>query len=156
SVPGGPFTPVARVIADINADGVIDTSTALYNVFNTNNARSVATIDGSSFYVTGQGVKGDTTQGLFYAVDRASSATVINDATDTRVAVIYNNQLYVSADSTQGADNISDYGNLPTSATSPTILQGINTSVVLTSATANTVNTSDIGSSVNLSPEGFF
>ena len=53
SVQGGQYTAVPRVIADINGNGVIDTSTVLYNVFNTNNPRSVATVDGSSFYVSG-------------------------------------------------------------------------------------------------------
>lgn len=158
SVPGGPYTVVPRVVADINADGVIDTSTALDNVFNENNPRSVATVDGTSFYLSGQGIKGDTTQGVFYATDGASSATTINDATDTRTAEIYNGQLYVSADSTQGGGttNISDYGSLPTSATSPTVLTGLSSSIVLTSANANTANASDIGQTVNLSPENFF
>ncbi len=156
SIQGGQYTAVARVIADINANGVVDTSTALYNVFNTNNPRSVVTVNGSSFYISGQGVKGDTTQGVFYALDGASSATAINTATDTRTAEIYDGQLYVSADSTQGATNISDYGALPTSATTPTVLNGLNTSVALTAATANTVNTADIGQSVYLSPESFF
>ena len=78
------YTPVARVIADISYTGTIDTSTALYNVFNTNNPRSVATVNGQVFYISGQGVKGDTTQGVFEATDGASSATSIDDATDTR------------------------------------------------------------------------
>jgi hypothetical protein len=163
SVPGGSHTAVARVIADITADGAVDTSTALYNVFNLNNPRSVATVDGSSFYVSGQGDKNptDMEQGVYYALDGASSATVINQATDTRAAEIYNGELYVSVDSTQGGGttNISEYsqnGSLPTSATSPVVLTGISNSVILTSATANGVNNADIGSSVNLSPENFF
>ena len=65
SILGGQYTAVPRVIADINTDGVVDTSTALYDIFNNNNPRSVATVDGSSFYISGQGVKGDTTQGVF-------------------------------------------------------------------------------------------
>jgi autotransporter passenger strand-loop-strand repeat protein len=156
SVTGGPYVVVPRVVADINADGVIDTSTALTNVFNENNPRSVATVDGTSFWLSGQGLKGDTTQGVFYATDGATTATSINDATDTRTAEIYNGQLYISADTTQGATNISDYGALPTSATTPIVLTGLSNSVVLTAATANTANTAEIGQSVNLSPENFF
>ena len=117
SVLGGEYTAVPRVVADINADGVIDSSTGLYDIFNTNNPRSVATVDGSSFYLSGQGVSGDTTQGVFYATDGASSATSINHATDTRTAEIYDDQLYVSADSKQGATGIFDYG--PLSGLSP-------------------------------------
>jgi autotransporter passenger strand-loop-strand repeat protein len=161
SIQGGPFTAVPRVIADINADGVVDTSTALFNVFNENNPRSVATVNGSSFIISGQGLKGDTTQGVFVAQDGASTATSIDDATDTRVAEIVNGQLFVSVNSTQGPTDgttgILNFGSsVPTSSTTPTMLQGLSNSVVLTAATANTVNSSDIGTSVNLSPESFF
>ena len=164
SVQGGQYTAVPRVIADINGNGVIDTSTALYNVFNTNNPRSVATVDGSSFYVSGQGVKGDTTQGVFYATDGASSATSINHATDTRTAEIYNGNLYVSADSTQGATGIFDYGPVsglspPSGQVTPTVLPGIDLSVTLTATDGNSVNDaggSGAGTSVYLSPESFF
>jgi hypothetical protein len=76
-------TAVPRVVALIGADGSVDTSTALYNIFNGNNPRSVATVDGSSFYVSGQGVTGDSTGGLFYAADGASTATPINNNTTT-------------------------------------------------------------------------
>jgi autotransporter passenger strand-loop-strand repeat protein len=161
SVPGGQFTPVSRVIADINADGVVDTSTALFNVFDTNNPRSVATVNGSSFFISGQGVKGDTTQGVFLAQDGASSATSIDDATDTRTAEIVNGQLFVSVNTTQGPSSgttgILNFGSsLPTGTTTPTFLQGLTNSVTLTSASANNVNGADIGTSVNLSPESFF
>ncbi len=65
SVPGGQDTAVARVVADISFNGTVDTSTALFNIDNTNNPRSVATVNGTTFYVSGQGVKGDNTQGVF-------------------------------------------------------------------------------------------
>ena len=123
---------VPRVIADITGNGVVDTSTALYNVFNTNNARSVATVNGSSFYISGQGVALDTTEGLFLAQDGASSATAINTATDTRAVEIGpNGQLYISTDTKAGSGqfaNISSVGTpgtLPTSASSLNILPGI-------------------------------
>lgn len=161
SVLGGTDTAVARVVADINANGVVDTSTALYGVFNTNNPRSVSTVNGSTFYIAGQGVKGDTTQGLFVAQDGASTATAINTSTDMRTAEIYNGQLYVSTDSKQtgatgtskGSANIAVYGStLPTGATTPTVLAGISNSVKLT-ASANGINAAG---TVNLSPENFF
>jgi hypothetical protein len=161
SVLGGTNTAVARVIADVNANGTVDTSTALYGVFNVNNPRSVATVNGSSFYITGQGVKGDTTQGLFSAQDGASTATAINNSTDMRTAEIYNGRLYVSTDSKQtgatgtskGSANIAVYGSsLPTSLGTPTVLTGISNNVTLTSS-ANGINAAG---SVNLSPENFF
>jgi len=160
SIPGTADTAVPRVVADINATGTVDTSTALYNVFNTNNPRSVATANGTAFYLAGQGVKGDTTQGVFYAPDGATSATPIDTSTDTRFATIYNGQLLVSRDSTQNSatgTDIASYGStLPTSGTPQTVLQGIDESVTLTAAQANTVNAGAVGTSVNLSPENFF
>lgn len=151
------YTPVARVIADISYTGTIDTSTALYNVFNTNNPRSVATVNGQVFYISGQGVKGDTTQGVFEATDGASSATSIDDATDTREVEIYNGALYVSTDSTQNnTSNIATFGDLPSAAASPAILSGIDFSVVLTAAQTNSVNAGAVGTRVDLSPEQYF
>ena len=151
-------TLVPRVVADINASGVIDTSTALYNIYDSNNPRSVATVNGTAFYLSGQGVKGSTNQGVFYAADGASSATAISTATDTRVAEIYNGQLYVSADSTQGATNITDYGSVGTvtsSATAtPVVLNGLGPTVTLGGGNGNAINGST--GTVNLSPESFF
>jgi autotransporter passenger strand-loop-strand repeat protein len=156
SVQGGQYTAVSRVVADISYNGSVDTSTALFDVFNVNNPRSVATIDGSVFYLAGQGNK-DVTQGVFEAVDGATSATAIDTANDARDVEIYNGQLYVSADSKVGpTDGIATFGGLPSSATTPAFLSGIETSVVLTAATANGINDADIGKSVNLSPENYF
>jgi autotransporter passenger strand-loop-strand repeat protein len=155
----GSYTPVARVVADISYSGSVDTSTALYDVFNTNNIRSVATVDGTSFYVSGQGVKGDTTQGVFYAQDGANSATAIDTTTDTREVEIVDGVLYVSRDSTQhgGTSDIASYGTLlPVSDTLAEVLPNISGTVTLTAAEANTVNVGAIGTAVNLSPESYF
>lgn len=157
SIEGGTYTAVARVIANISYNGNVDTSTALYNVFNTNNPRSVATVDGSSFYISGQGVKGDTTQGVYLVTDGSSTATEIYDATDTREVEIYNGTLYVSIDSTQNnTAGIASFGTLPTGSTTADVLTGIQTSVTLTAAEENTVNASAVGTSVALSPEQYF
>ncbi|WP_158743912.1 Hint domain-containing protein [Acidisphaera sp. L21] len=154
-------TPVARLLADISYNGTIDTSTALFNVDDTNNPRSVATINGTSFYLSGQGVKGDTTQGVFLAQDGANAATAIDTSTDTRAVEFANGQLYVSRDSKQGTgggtSDIATYGTtLPTSATTATILPGIDGTLTLTAAQANSVNGSAVGKTVNLSPESYF
>lgn len=150
------YTPVARVIADISYNGTVDTSTALYNVFNTNNPRSVTTVNGSVFYIGGQGVKGDTTQGVFVANDGASTATAVDTASDVRTLEIYNGVLYVSQNSSTGTSNISSFGDLPTGAATPAILSGIDLSVILTAAQANSVNAGAVGSAVALSPEEYF
>jgi hypothetical protein len=119
SLTSASVTTVPRVVGVINGIGQVDTTTALTGVFNTNNPRSAATVDGSSFYVSGQGVTGDSTGGVFYAVKGATTATPINVGsatpmgtpngtavatygTEARVVEIANtgsgNTLYVSRD----------------------------------------------------------
>ncbi|WP_342165029.1 beta strand repeat-containing protein [Methylobacterium sp. SD21] len=159
SVQGGQYTAVPRVIAKIGADGSVDTSTILYNVYNTNNPRSIATVDGSDFYISGQGKKGDTTQGVFLVHDGGTTATSIDHSTDTRTIEIVDGQLYVSRDSKQGTggtSNLGTYGALPTGATVATPLNGISTSVQLGTGQGNNVNGSAVGTKVALSPENFF
>lgn len=123
-------TAVPRVVALIGADGSVDTSTVLYNVFNTNNPRSVATVDGSSFYISGQGAtQGDTTEGVFYTTLGSSTATAVDNTTDTRVVSLINtgtsDALFVSRDVKvgSGANNLTNIstltnatGGLPTSS----------------------------------------
>lgn len=176
------YSTVPRTVALIGGNASVDTSTQLTGVFNTNNPRSVATVDGSSFYVSGQGAsKADPTQGVFYATLGATTATPIDNSTDTRVVSIVNtgggNTLYVSRDQnppgsgSQNFTNVSSLtiagGGLPTSAAgvtdthiippaSPLSLGGNNGSINLTAATANGVNNSRIGSFVYLSPEQYF
>lgn len=156
SIQGGIYTSVARVVADVGYNTSIDTSTSLYGLYNTNNPRSVATVNGTQFWVSGQSTKGSTTQGVFTAADGSQSSTAIDTSTDTREAEIVNGVLYVSRDSSQGATNIASYGGLPTSATVAVPLSGINGTVTLAAGQGNTVNASAVGTSVNLSPQGFF
>ncbi len=183
SLTGQTVTTVPRVVALISGNGNVDTSTALTGVFNTNNPRSVVTIDGSSFYVSGQGAsKTDTTQGVFYATLGATTATPIDTSTDTRALAISNvltgtNTLYVSRDQNppgsggQNFTNVSSLtgpgGTLPTSSAglttthivppaSPNSLGGNNGSINVTAATENGVNNSRVGKFVYLSPEQYF
>ncbi|MFG5117285.1 Ig-like domain-containing protein [Methylorubrum sp. POS3] len=155
------FVPVSRVIAQIGVDGSVDSSTVLFNVFDGNNPRSVASLDGSTYYISGQGIAGDLTQGVFVAQHGATTATSIDHSTDTRTAVIYDGQLYVSRDSKQpktgsvtGTANISTYNGLPTGETKPIVLSGLDRSVTLTNLQTNTIN--HAGEKVYLDPENFF
>jgi hypothetical protein len=184
SLTGASVTTVPRVVALIGANGSVDTTTALTGVFNTNNPRSAVTIDGASFYVSGQGAsKTDTTQGVFYAPLGATTATPIDTTTDTRALAISStltgtNTLYVSRDYNppgSGAQNFTNVssltgpgGTLPTSSTGlvtthivppaspPSTFGGNNGSIDLTQGLANGVNNSRIGSFVYLSPEQYF
>lgn len=179
SLTGQAYIPVARVVALIDASGVIDSSTALYNVFNGNNPRSAYTADGSSFYVSGQGLSGDKTGGVFYATKGANSATAITGldaskntvAQDTRIVEVYNGRLYVSADSKGGSGNARDFigtldaagAALPTtvanSSNGPAMLAGFGN----TGGTGKMMMSAGVGNGlaplngvVNLSPEAFF
>lgn len=176
SLTGQSYTAIPRVLALIDSNGNVDSSTALFNVFNTNNPRSVYTQDGSKLYVSGQGADGDNTGGVFLAQHGSNSAVSItgNDAgsgasQDTRTVQIYNGTLYVSADSKKGSTNRDYIGTLGTAGTPPTSqanggngparIAGFGNSggtgkVVLTATTANGVNSS--GQEINLSPSNYF
>ena len=175
------YTPVARVVALIDANGTVDSSTGLFNVYNGNNPRAAYTLDGKTIYVSGQGLSPDSTGGVFVATKGASSATAVtgNDtnsktsAQDTRdVQVVSNatlgtNTLAVSVDSKEGSGSNRDYvgtlGTLPTglynSGGGPTMLPGFGNSggtgkVTLSALTANGIN--GTGQEINLSPEEYF
>jgi hypothetical protein len=176
---------IPRVIAVIGADGSVDTSTALTNVFNGNNPRSVASFDGSSFYISGQGLGTDQTAGVFYTLKGASTATaitgddtssvkgsnVIDITQDTRAVRIVNGQLVVATDSKGGSDNAHSYigtlgTGLPTTDlnSAPAMLPGFGNTggtgkQAITFATGNGINVPSAGSAsvtVNLSPNDFF
>jgi hypothetical protein len=166
SLTGQSVTTVPRVVGLIGSNASVDTTTALTGVFNTNNPRSAATVDGSSFYVTGQGVTGDGTGGVFYATKGATTATPINAntttpsgtpngtanpllATEARVAEIVNTgsgtTLYVSRDfAAKGSPNDTTdlrslsnaSGGLPTSATGLQATRLINPTTTGTGSTA--------------------
>ena len=157
---------VPRVIALVGANGSVDTSTALTGVFNENNPRSVATVDGTSFYIAGQGASknmNDPTQGLYYAKLGATTATTIDNSYDARTVEIQNNQLYLSADTTEGSgvhENVSSYGtagNLPTTAATATVLPSLQSKYQTTSAAQLNVLDGGLGGQkIYLSPENYF
>jgi hypothetical protein len=174
---------VPRVVAVINGDGGVDTTTAVYNVYNGNNPRSVYSSDGVHFYISGQGSSPDSTGGVYYTTLGSNSATAItgNDtnsktsAQDTRMVQIYNNTLYVSVDSKEGSGSNRDFigtlgtvgGPPPTtlanSQNGPTRIAGFGNSggtgkVVITPATTNGLNgpINGINQEINLSPQNFY
>ncbi len=145
---------VARVIATVNGNGQVNTTTVLNNVFNENNPRSVYSADGKSFYISGQGTgnANDLTGGVFYVPGTGPNQTAVPitgaDATssksspldvgqDTRFVTAYNGTLYVSADTKEGKNSARDFigtlGSPPAtslydSGSGPTQLTGFGTS----------------------------
>jgi hypothetical protein len=119
SLTGQSYTPIARVIALIDANGNVNSTTGIYNVFNLNNPRSIYTADGFNAYISGQGSGSDATGGVFFtpigAVNNAptpitgldTSANTLSQ--DTRTVQIVSGTLYVSADTKEGSNNARSY-----------------------------------------------
>jgi hypothetical protein len=171
------YTPVPRVVALVNQDGVVNTETAVYNVFNGNNPRSVYTANGTTFYISGQGDSPDATGGVFYLSKSGpnTSPTPITGldtssntlAQDTRFVTEYDGKLYVSVDSKEGSGDARSYvgtlGAPPATSlyedgAGPTMLNNFGNSggtgkVTITSATSNGINAN--GQTINLSPEEY-
>lgn len=81
-----------RVVGRADANGVVDTSTALSNVHNTGNIRSVVSDDGTRYWT------GGSQGGVYYATNGATSGTLVsNTITNNRVVGIADGQLYVTA-----------------------------------------------------------
>jgi hypothetical protein len=170
-----PSSTVQRVVALVGANGSVDTTTSLgTSAFSGNNPRSVATVDGSSLYISGQGTSSnmnDPGQGVFTATRGAHTSTSIDNSYDTRTVEIYGGKLYVSSDSTEGSgvhENISTYSALPTSPSSATVLSNIASKFAVSDLTKlNTIDgslatntayttTSKTKGIIYLSPENFF
>ena len=180
SLTGQSYTPVPRVLMLIDANGNVNSSTGIFNIFNTNNPRSAFTQSGSTAYVSGQGSGADATGGVFYlsAVGApTTSPTAITGldaasktiAQDTRIIQVLNNTLYVSVDSKEGSGNNRDFlGTLGTppatslynSGGGPTQLTNFATSgagkETITTGTNSNGNNLNAGMPINISPETYF
>ncbi|HZH35445.1 MAG TPA: VCBS repeat-containing protein [Pyrinomonadaceae bacterium] len=95
---------VPRVIGRIDANGVIDTSTAITDTFSGANIRSATSTNGTDFWAVG------SSNGVRYLTLGSSTTTQINTGgtppTNLRQVNIFDNQLYVSHDTTVGATTI--------------------------------------------------
>jgi hypothetical protein len=179
SLTGQSYTPVARVLSLIDPYGNVNSSTAVYNIFNTNNPRSAYTLNGTTAYLSGQGSGSDSTSGIFYvpvgATTTAPTAITGLDTTgmtisqDTRDVQIYNNTLYVSVDTKGGSNNARDFvvtlgtppaTSLYNSSAGPTQLTGFGTkasgTLTLTSGSNSNGNGPNAGLQINLSPVSYF
>lgn len=181
SLTGQSYTAVPRVIALIDANGNINSSTALFNIYNTNNPRSVFTIDGrTSAYVSGQGSGSDATGGVFFTALGAPNTTptpitgldTTNNtiAQDTRDVQIVNNRLFVSADTKEGSGSARSYigtlgaaGELPTTTVGAQVMLtgfgntgGTGKVTITTGANSNGNNVNAAAGQINTSPQNYF
>jgi PEP-CTERM motif len=143
---------VGRVAATIDANGDVNTSTVLNDIYNTNNPRAVYSPDGTNFYLSGQGAGAMDEGGIYTTTEGTNTAnggaapTPIFTTVSTRDVTQYNGNTYYSADqnSKKGIQTgIFEFSGSPT--TSPGT-----TGTRLTPA-SGVVN----GVTVNFSPEAF-
>jgi hypothetical protein len=157
-------TDVPRVIATIDPNGDVNTSTVLNDIYNTNNPRSAYSPDGTSFYISGQGA-GASDEGGIYTTTLGTNTTMggtaptpIFNVVSTRDVLEYGNNLFYSADQNStkkgSLTGIFEYSGLPGSS------QGSNTGTRLTPASGTIYagggfTGTGTGTSVNFSPEDF-
>ena len=92
-------TVAQRIVASIDPAGTVDTSTVLTGAFSADHPRSVATPDGQSFYVSGNGAGKTPAAGVILA-QRGSTAVPVGIAAapaNARNVAIAGGQLYTTA-----------------------------------------------------------
>ena len=107
---------VPRTIGRVDADGDVDTTTALTDFADGNNPRSAVSDDGAEFWV------GGAAGGVRYAALGASTSTplVAGGYKNVRQLEIADGQLYTSADPTKASVTVATVGSgLPTTGTQP-------------------------------------
>ena len=108
-------TAVNRVVGKVDGTGSVDTSTALTNVYSTNNIRSATTDAGARFWAGGVGSATDGGINFAASVGATTATQLNNTAINLRQSHIFNGQLYTSSGS--GATRIAAVGSgLPTTA----------------------------------------
>lgn len=141
---------VPRVAILVGANGNVNSSTVFNNLYTTNNPRAVYSANGSSIYISGQGDKKASDQGIFYAATGTNTATNpsapvtgIYNAKDTRYVTASGGNLYYSLDKSGSPTGIYQVTGLPTGASTSSLITAANNGL---SGAAR----------VNYSPEGFF
>lgn len=91
-----------RVVAAVDVDGDVDTSTTLGGVFSERHIRGVVSTDGSEFWVGGHGDDGDP-QGAVHYIERGGDSPVSlvagsSERNNGRVPIIQDDQLYLTSD----------------------------------------------------------
>ncbi|MBU6204135.1 MAG: T9SS type A sorting domain-containing protein [Bacteroidetes bacterium] len=114
-----PVATVNRIVATVNADGTVNTSTRITDGYDANNIRSGITIDGSNFWTTGS--SSATDGGVRFSSLGGSTSTQLSTApANARVINIFDNQLWISAASSPNV-GISKVGSGVSNATGQVI-----------------------------------
>ncbi len=127
AISGTASASIPRIVATVNADGIINTSTALSGFSTASGPRCATSVDGKSFYVCGGA------GGVRYApiLGKDTSISILSTPTAPRAVVINNGQLYESAASLgtgKAKVSIGAIGNgLPTAKAAFKSVAGIDT-----------------------------
>ena len=104
---------VNRVIGTIDAEGDVNTTTALADAYNGDNTRGATSVDGQEFWTDGSAISGNTSAGqgyVHYATLGSTTSTVLTMATgeyNVNAVEIYNGQLYESIRSPESGGDMS-------------------------------------------------
>lgn len=101
SSPTGLTGSVDRVVARVDNNATINTTTVLTNAYGAGSIRSAATVDGSNYWTSGtssaSGANANT-GGVYVITQGATTGTRLSsDSNNTRNVAIFNSQLYVSS-----------------------------------------------------------
>jgi len=122
-------TNVPRLAVLVDGNGNVNSSAELNDVYSTNNPRSFYSPTGSKFYISGQGDGNNSDQGIFYGtVGQTAVSSGIYNSQQTRFVTGFNNNLYMSIDTSSGSSTgVWKFNGEPTSSSSPTrIIPGNN------------------------------
>ncbi len=142
-------TDVPRIGILIDGNGNVNSSTVFNNLYNTNNPRAVYSPAGSSIYISGQGDKNTSDQGVFLAPTglntktSGGTATGIYNTNDTRYVTGANGNLYYSLDKKNSPTGIFQISGLPAGKATGTQITAANNGILG-------------AGKVSYSPEGFF
>ena len=100
SVASSASSTVNRVVARMSAAGAVDTSTRLNAAFSGNNVRGAASVDGTSFYVSGNSA---SSGGVWWIpLGTTGGSQILTTPSNTRSVHVQGGQLYVDS----GASNV--------------------------------------------------
>lgn len=90
---------VNRVIARIDANGSINTSTRIKNYFSGSNVRAAVTNDGTQFWITGNSSATKGAGIVYITLGDSIGTQLLNNPNNTRCIGIFNEQLYATSGS---------------------------------------------------------
>ncbi|ATB32182.1 beta strand repeat-containing protein [Melittangium boletus] len=134
SVAGTTSSATPRVVGRIDSAGSASVVATLDAAFNTSNVRSATTVDGSAYWVAGNGASASGGVHYVTAGSTGVSTQVLKDPNNSRVVSVFGGQLYLSTGSGDYRAVSAVGTGLPTaSGQTATVLSGLPVGTTLTS-----------------------